>query len=108
MIRFVYEFPLNEIVEIYQFYYNNLVQDFDLETKKIFDFCELHWNEKLKNFNDTEFVSHTASNIKVRENFCLPRAIRLTIALKTKEERIISDTQVINLCMPPCNKELFD
>ena len=58
-------------LEIYQFYYNNLVQDFDFETKKIFDFCELHWNEKLKNFNDTEFVSHTASNIKVRENFSI-------------------------------------
>ena len=58
-------------LEIYQFYYNNLVQDFDFETKKIFDFCELHWNEKLKNFNNTEFVSHTASNIKVRENFSI-------------------------------------
>lgn len=58
-------------LEIYQFYYNNLVQDFDLETKKIFDFCELPWNEKLKNFNDIEFVSHTASNIKVRENFSI-------------------------------------
>ena len=56
-------------LEIYQFYYNNL--DFDYETKKIFDFCELHWNEKLKNFNNTEFVSHTASNIKVRENFSI-------------------------------------
>ena len=48
------------------------------------------------------------SDLKVRENFCLPRAIRLTIGLKTKEESIISDTQVINLCVPPCNKELFD
>ena len=48
------------------------------------------------------------SDLKVKENFCLPRAIRLTIALKTKVERIISDTQVINLCVPPCNKELFD
>ena len=48
------------------------------------------------------------SDLKVRENFCLPRAIRLTIALKTKGESLISDTQVINLCVPPCSKELFD
>ena len=58
-------------LEIYQFYYNNLVQDFESETKKIFDFCELQWNQKLKNFNDSEFISHTASNIKVREDFSI-------------------------------------
>jgi len=47
-------------------------------------------------------------DLKVIENFCLPRAIRLTMALKAKGEKTISDTQVINLCLPPCNKELFD
>jgi len=47
-------------------------------------------------------------DLKVKENFCLPRAIRLTMALKVKGEKTISDTQVINLCLPPCNKELFD
>jgi len=48
------------------------------------------------------------SDLKIKENFCLPRAVRLTIALKAKGEKIISDTQVINLCVPPCKKELFD
>ena len=48
------------------------------------------------------------SDLDVNENFCLPRAVRLTIALKAKGEKTISDTQVINLCVPPCNKELFE
>ena len=47
-------------------------------------------------------------DLNVKEKFCLPRAVRLTMALKAKEEKTISDTQVINLCIPPCNKELFD
>ena len=47
-------------------------------------------------------------DLKVKENFCLPRAVRLTMALKANEEKTISDTQVINLCLPPCNKELFN
>ena len=46
--------------------------------------------------------------LKVKGIFCLPRAVRLTMALKAKGEKTISDTQVINLCLPPCNKELFD
>jgi len=47
-------------------------------------------------------------DLKVKENFCLPRAVRLTMALKAQGEKTIYDTQVINLCVPPCNKELFD
>ena len=45
---------------------------------------------------------------KVKEKFCLPRAVRLTMALKAQGEKTIYDTQVINLCVPPCNKGLFD
>jgi len=58
-----------------------------------------------KVWNSNESLCH---DLKVKENFCLPRAIRLTMALKAKGEKTISDTQVINLCLPPCNKELFD
>ena len=47
-------------------------------------------------------------DLKVKENFCLPRAVRLTMALKVNGEKTISDTQVINLCLQPGNKELFD
>ena len=47
-------------------------------------------------------------DLKVKENICLPRAVRLTMAQKAKGEKTISDNQVINLCLPPSNKELFD
>ena len=42
------------------------------------------------------------------ENFCLPRAIKLTMALKGEDEKTVSDTQVTNLCVPPCNPEIFE
>ncbi len=58
-----------------------------------------------KVWNSDERMCH---DLKIKENFCLPRAVRLTIALKAKGKNTISDTQVINLCVPPCNKELFD
>ena len=58
-----------------------------------------------KVWDSDERVCH---DLKVKENFCLPRAFRLTMALMAKGEKTISDTQVINLCLPPCNKELFD
>ncbi len=41
-------------------------------------------------------------------NFCLPRAIKLTIALMGEDARIVSDSQVVNLCIPPCNPEIFE
>ncbi|MBC8260106.1 MAG: prepilin-type N-terminal cleavage/methylation domain-containing protein [SAR324 cluster bacterium] len=44
----------------------------------------------------------------VKGNFCLPRAIKLTMALKGQDEKIVSDSQVINLCVPPCNPEIFE
>ncbi len=59
----------------------------------------------IKVWDSDERLCH---DLKVKENFCLPRAVRLTLALRTKGEKTISDTQVINLCLPPCNKELFD
>lgn len=55
-------------------------------------------------WNSEEGVCH---DLNVKENFCLPRAIRLTMALKAQGEKSISDSQVINLCVPPCNQELF-
>ena len=58
-----------------------------------------------KVWNSDERMCH---DLKIKENFCLPRAVRLTIALKAKGKNTISDTQVINICVPPCNKELFD
>ena len=46
-------------------------------------------------------------NEEIEGNFCLPRAVKLTIALKGKDENIVSDSQVVNLCIPPCNSEIF-
>tara|TARA_Y200000002_G_C22643155_1_gene647963 strand:- start:112 stop:1536 length:1425 start_codon:yes stop_codon:yes gene_type:complete len=56
-------------IDVYQFHYDNLIKDFDSETRKILSFCDLKWNTDLINFNKSKFVSQTASNIKVREIF---------------------------------------
>ena len=48
------------------------------------------------------------SKQKVAGNYCLPRAIKLTIAIKDDDKKTILDSQVINICLPPCNPEVFD
>jgi len=47
------------------------------------------------------------TNPDFKENFCLPRAIKLSMFMKDEDEKIIYDTQVVNLCIPPCNSEIF-
>ena len=42
------------------------------------------------------------------DNFCLPRAVKLTMALRGDDGNTVSDSQVINLCVPPCNPEIFE
>ena len=42
------------------------------------------------------------------EPFCLPRAVELTMSLKGEDEKTVSDSQVSNLCVPPCNPEIFE
>lgn len=42
------------------------------------------------------------------DNFCLPRAVNLTMALRGDDGNTVSDSQVINLCVPPCNPEIFE
>ena len=39
--------------------------------------------------------------------FCLPRAVKLTMALKDERGNTVTDSQVHNLCVPPCNPEIF-
>jgi len=41
------------------------------------------------------------------EPFCLPRAVKLTMALKGEDGNTVTDSQVSNLCVPPCNPEIF-
>ena len=60
-----------------------------------------NWTKK---WNSNENVCMNQNNLS---NFCLPRAIKLTISLKGEDERIVSDSQVVNLCIPPCNSEIF-
>ena len=42
------------------------------------------------------------------EPFCLPRAVKLTMGLKGKDGNTVTDSQVSNLCVPPCNPEIFE
>tara|TARA_Y100001970_G_C14155423_1_gene815247 strand:- start:345 stop:1139 length:795 start_codon:yes stop_codon:yes gene_type:complete len=57
-----------------------------------------------KQWNSNENI---CKNENIEGNFCLPRAVKLSIALKGKDENIVSDSQVVNLCIPPCNSEIF-
>jgi len=47
------------------------------------------------------------SNTNIEGIFCLPRAVKLTMSIIGNDERIISDSQVTNICVPPCNPEIF-
>lgn len=46
--------------------------------------------------------------LEIPGNFCLPRAVKLTMALKGVDGNTVLDSQVSNLCVPPCNPEIFD
>lgn len=57
-------------IDYYDIHYDNLVNNFESETKKLFEYCEIDWNSDLINFNkNNNYVSRTASNIKVRSRF---------------------------------------
>ena len=54
-------------IEFYDIHYENLINDFEFESKKLFDYCEINWTDDLINFNkNNNYISRTASNIKVR------------------------------------------
>ena len=56
-------------INVYDIHYKNLINDFEFESKKLFDYCEIDWNDDLINFNkNNSYISQTASNIKVRSN----------------------------------------
>ena len=59
----------------------------------------------VKEWNSDEYE---CGDPNVKENFCLPRAFKLTMSLKGEDEKTIFDSQVANLCIPPCNPELFE
>ena len=56
----------------------------------------------------TEWNSDEKDCIGIGEPFCLPRAIKLSMTLNGKDEQSVADSQVINICVPPCNPEIFE
>ena len=55
-------------IEIYNFKYEDLINDFENESKKLLDFCSLKWSKNIKNFNtSSRFITRTASNLQVRQ-----------------------------------------
>ena len=55
----------------------------------------------------TEWNSDEKNCIGTGEPFCLPRAIKLSMTLSGKDTQSVADSQVINLCVAPCNQEIF-
>jgi len=55
-----------------------------------------------------EWNSDEENCIGTSEPFCLPRAVKLTMALKGEDGNTVTDSQVSNLCVPPCNPEIFE
>tara|TARA_B100001029_G_scaffold179146_1_gene187683 strand:+ start:62 stop:1513 length:1452 start_codon:yes stop_codon:yes gene_type:complete len=55
-------------IEIYNFKYEDLINNFEYESKKLMDFCSLKWSKNIINFNTvSKFPVRTASNIQVRQ-----------------------------------------
>jgi prepilin-type N-terminal cleavage/methylation domain-containing protein len=55
-----------------------------------------------------EFNTEERECFKTGEPPCLPRAIQLSMSLQGASGEIVSDSQVINLCVRPCKPELFE
>ena len=53
---------------IYEIQYEKFVQDPEIESKKLFKFCNLIWNKKcLEFYKRKDLISKTASNVQIRE-----------------------------------------
>jgi hypothetical protein len=46
--------------------YENIATDFDNETRRVFDFLDLEWNESVREFHKNSTISNTASYSQVR------------------------------------------
>tara|TARA_Y100000590_G_scaffold153162_1_gene175882 strand:+ start:577 stop:2031 length:1455 start_codon:yes stop_codon:yes gene_type:complete len=54
-------------IEIYNLKYEDLIDNFEDESKKLLDYCSLKWSKDIIKFNtSTDFISKTASNLQVR------------------------------------------
>ena len=54
-------------IPIYSIKYENLISDFDNETKKLFKYCDLDWQPNLRAINNKSVISKTYSMIQIRE-----------------------------------------
>ncbi len=52
---------------IYDLYYENLTENQEEETRRLFAFCDLDWEEQCLDFHKTKRVVKTASNLQVRK-----------------------------------------
>ena len=55
-------------IEIYNLKYENLINNFEEESKKLMDYCSLKWSKDIVQFNtSSKFITRTASNVEVRK-----------------------------------------
>ncbi len=52
---------------IYNFCYEDLVENQESETRKLLKFCDLEWDEQCLNFHKTKRIVKTASSLQVRK-----------------------------------------
>ena len=58
----------NYQIEIYDLNYENLIKNFEEESKKLLNYCGLNYSSDIKKFNtSSDYVSKTASSIQVRK-----------------------------------------
>ena len=54
---------------IYELDYDDFVSNPEIETKKLFNFCDLPWDKKcLEFYKRQDIISKTASNIQIRKS----------------------------------------
>ena len=58
-------------------------------------------------WNSDESAEGGCGDLGIAQNFCLPRAVKLTMSLKGQDGNTVTDSQVSNLCVPTCNPEIF-
>ncbi len=53
--------------KIYELNYEELTENQEIESRKLLEFCDLHWEESCLNFHMTQRVVNTASSAQVRK-----------------------------------------
>ena len=77
------------------------IVSFRIETETAAGFLE-------ESFEDYVCDTDERTCFENKSNRCLPDAIQLSMSLQGASGEIVSDSQVINLCVRPCKPELFE